>query len=622
MISQHLRTTGSVVLRVALVSILLVGAARSALAQSQRTVAIEAVAAPSPAGTEEQVTLTIRIEGASLNQIETPDAPLTRGLALQQPTPSTQRDVSFSNGALSRSVTFQWTYEPIRAGTARIFPVKVVVRGTEYETEAIDVEVIPQSQRGQRPSASAGSAPSSPQDMASSPSSTSSLVADRRLFIRAIPETERVYQNEQLIVAYRLYFQGGIQLRHSRLANAWDATGFWREELDVESRPIPRSTTLDGQSYQTIVLKRVALFPTRAGSLYVDPLEIETEARVARRFGRADPFYSPQGSYESVDLASEPLVVEARPLPDGAPSSFSGAVGTFQLRVRVDSNAVHVGRPVRLRVHIEGTGNLATLQPPSIDLPEAFEVYDPQESTSIDRDGSQIRGVKTFTFVLVPQSSGTYTLPPISFAYFDPEQQRYHTLRAAVPPLQVTGDQPPTAVSATGDGLPVNDVASIMTESSTWVQTDARALYLRPWPYVALLAPLLVLGGVAAVQRVSSPKEDNEKAADTLGTTHLDQARRHMRQPHPEACYDAVERAVLDFISQRLDVAASGLTRSQLNDLLARHDVPTHAREALFELLDVCDQARFSPARPSQKAMQGAINRAEQLIDFLASKLA
>lgn len=621
MMPQHLRTTGSVVLRVALVSILLVGAVRSALAQSQRTVAIEAVAAPSPAGTEEQVTLTIRIEGASLNQIETPDAPLTRGLALQQPTPSTQRDVSFSNGALSRSVTFQWTYEPIRAGTARIFPVKVVVRGTEYETEAIDVEVIPQSQRGQRPSASAGSAPSSPQDMASS-SPTSSLVADRRLFIRAIPETERVYQNEQLIVAYRLYFQGGIQLRHSRLANAWDATGFWREELDVESRPIPRSTTLDGQSYQTIVLKRVALFPTRAGSLYVDPLEIETEARVARRFGRADPFYSPQGSYESVDLASEPLIVEARPLPDGAPSSFSGAVGTFQLRVRVDSNAVHVGRPVRLRVRIEGTGNLATLQPPSIDLPEAFEVYDPQESTSIDRDGSQIQGVKTFTFVLVPQSSGTYTLPPVSFAYFDPEQQRYHTLRAAVPPLQVTGGQPPTAVSATGDGLPVNDVASIMTESSAWVQTDARALYLRPWPYVALLAPLLVLGGMAAAQRVSSPNEDEEKAAEALGATHLDRARHHMRQPHPEACYDAVERAVLDFIGQRLDVAASGLTRPQLDGLLARHDVPAHAREALFELLDVCDQARFSPARPSQKAMQGAINRAEQLIDFLASKLA
>jgi hypothetical protein len=602
-------------------SILFVGSARSALAQTQRTVAIEAVAAPSPAGTEEQVTLTIRIEGASLNQIETPDAPLTRGLALRQPTPSTQRDVSFSNGELSRSVTFQWTYEPVRAGTARIFPVKVIVRGTEYETEAIDVEVIPQSQRGQQPSTSARSAPSSPQDTPSSPSTASSLVADQRLFIRAIPETKRVYQNEQLIVAYRLYFQGGIQLRHSRLANAWDATGFWREELDVESRPIPRSTTLDGQSYQTIVLKRVALFPTRAGSLYVDPLEIETEARVARRIGRADPFYSPQGSYESVDLASEPLVVEARPLPDGAPSSFNGAVGTFQLRVRVDSNAVHVGRPVRLRVRIEGTGNLATLQPPSIDSPGAFEVYDPRESTSIDRDGSRIQGVKTFTFVLVPQSSGTYTLPPVSFAYFDPEQQRYHTLRAAIPPLQVTGGQPPAAASATGDGLPVNDVAGIMTESPAWVQTDARALYLSPWPYAALLAPLLILGGVAAAQRVSLSGGNKEGTADAADTTYLDRARYHMRQPHPEACYDAVERAVLHSISQRLEVTASGLTRSQLDELLARHDVPARARAALFELLDVCDQARYSPARPSEKAMRGAINRAEQLIDFLRSKL-
>lgn len=619
---QRLRTIGSMVLRMTLVSTLLIGTVRSASAQTQRTVTIEAVADPSPAGTEEQVTLTIRIEGASLNQIETPDAPLTRGLALQQPTPSTQRDVSFSNGELSRSVTFQWTYEPVRAGTARIFPVKVVVRGAEYETETIDVEVIPQSQRGQRPSSSARGTPSSPQRSPSSSPPASSLVADRRLFIRAAPETKRVYQNEQLIVAYRLYFQGGIQLRHSRLANAWDATGFWREELDVESRPIPRSTTLDGRSYQTIVLKRVALFPTRAGSLYVDPLEIETEARVARRFGRTDPFYSPQGSYESVELASEPLVVEARPLPDGAPSGFSGAVGTFQLRVRVDSNDVHVGRPVRLRVHIEGTGNLATLQPPSLDLPEAFEVYDPNENTSIDRDGPQIRGTKTFTFVLVPQSSGTYTLPPVAFTYFDPEQQRYHTLRVTVPSLQVTGGRPPTAVSTTGNGLPVNDVADIMTESPTWVQTDARALHLSPWPYVALLAPLLVLGGVAVARRVSISDKDEGEAADASSITYLNQARHHMRQPDPTACYDAVERAVLHFISQRLEMAAAGLTRPQLDDLLARHDVPPRAREALFELLDVCDQARYSPARPSQKAMQGAIDRAEQLIDFLASKLA
>lgn len=593
----------------------------SAQAQSGGTVTIEAMADPSPVGTEERVTLTIRVEGASPSEIETPDPPLTRGLALQQSTPSTQRDVSFSNGELTRSVTYQWTYEPVRAGTARFFPVEVMVRGTGYETEHIDVEVIPQSQRGARSPTTPQSGTSPRSQGSSSSSDESALVSGRDLFIRAHPETRRVYQNEQLIVAYHLYFQGGVQLRHSRLANAWDATGFWREELDVESRPIPQPTTLNGRSYQTIVLKRVALFPTRSGSLQVDPLAIETEARAARRFGRNDPFYSPQGPYKPISLASDSLVIQAQPLPDGAPSSFNGAVGDFRLRTGVDSTDVQVGRPVRLRVRVEGAGNIATLQPPAIDRPEAFEMYDPKESTSIDRDGARIRGTKTFTYVLIPQSNGTYTVPPVQFSHFDPEQRRYRTQRGAPVTLRVTGSPPATASSATGNGLPVNDVAPIMTEASTWTRPGAHALYRSPWPYAALLAPLLVLGGVAATQRIAAAKDEKPDESEEGGTAHLERARRHLHQQQPEACYDAVEQAVLHFIGNRLDVAASGLTRDQLDDLLARHAVPPRAREALFELLDVCDQARYSPARTSEKAMQSAIGRAEQLIDFLASKL-
>jgi hypothetical protein len=615
------RRLSAQLLGILLCSMLAVGPSSPAQAQSDDTVTIEALADPSPVGTEERITLTLRVEGASPSEIETPDPPLTRGLALQQSTPSTQRDVSFSNGELTRSVTYQWTYEPVRAGTARFFPVKVVVRDTPYETEPIDVEVVPQSQRGTRSSSSPRSGTSRSSQAPSSPSDESSLVVGRDLFIRAHPETQRVYQNEQVIVAYHLYFRGGIQLRHSRLANAWDATGFWREELDVESRPIPQPTTLNGRSYQTIVLKRVALFPTRAGALRVDPLEIETEARAAQRFGRNDPFYSPQGPYRPTSLESDSLVIQAEPLPDGAPDSFNGAVGDFQLSAQVDSTDVQVGRPVRLRVRIGGIGNIATLQPPAIELPEAIEMYDPKESTSINREGTQIRGTKTFTYVLIPQSNGTYTLPPVRFAYFDPEQGRYRTRRSVPVNLRVTGRPPATASSATGGGLPVNDVAPIMTEASTWTRADANALYRSPWPYAALLAPLLVLGGVAATKRIATTRDEEANDTADRSDAHLERARHYRHEQRPEACYDAVEQAVLHFISDRLDVAASGLTRAQLDDLLARRDVPSRARAALFELLDVCDQARYSPARPSEQAMQGAIGRAEQLIDFLASKL-
>ena len=588
---------------------------------SDNALRIEAVADPNPVGDQERLTYTIRVQGATLADIDTPEPPLTRNLALQRPTPATERNVSFANGELTRSVTFRWTYEPVRTGTARIYPTTVVVRDASYETAAINVEVVSQSQRGQRPPASAApnaAAPPSRGGSESAPSQPSS-VSSRDLFIRARPSTQQVYQNEQLIVTYRLYFRDGIQLRHSRLANAWDATGFWREELNVDSRPVPRTTTIDGRSYQTIVLKRAALFPTRSGSLRVEPLEIETEARAAPRYNPSAPFYTPNESFQTEPLASRALRIESAPLPGGAPSGFNGAVGSFRVQAQVDSTQVQVGQPVRLRIQIEGTGNIATMQPPTIEAPSAFEVYDPKEQTTINRDGTRIRGTKIFTYVLVPQTSGMYTMPPIIFSFFDPERAQYRTVRTPVDRVRVAGDALARATGTTGSGLPVNDVAGVMTTAAAWSQVDAHPLYARIWPYAAVVAPLLAWAGVLFIRRRADTVPS--VAGDIDPTKHLATARHHQQNQQPEACYDAVERAVLRFIGQRMGVAATGLTRPQLETTLAQHDVPPRARDALFELLDVCDQARYSPARSSDHAMQSAIQRAEQLIDFFDSAL-
>jgi hypothetical protein len=611
-----MRRIGYIVLAAVLVLVPL----GSAHGQSQDdALRIEAVATPNPVGSQEMLAYTIRVQGANLADIDTPEPPLTSNLALQRPTPATERNVSFSDGKLTRSVTFRWTYEPVRTGSARIYPAKVVVRDDSYETAAIDIEVVAQSQRSQRPPSPAPNAANPPSRGGSeAPSSQSSGVSNRDLFIRAQPTTRQVYQNEQLIVTYRLYFRDGIQLRHSRLASAWDATGFWREELNVDSRPIPRTTAIDGRSYQTIVLKRAALFPTRSGSLNVEPLEIETEARAAPRYDPSAPFYTPSDRYQTESLASEALRIEATPLPNDAPPSFNGAVGSFRMRARIDSAEVQVGQPVRLRIQIEGAGNIATMQPPAIEPPDAFEVYDPKEQTSINRDGTRIRGTKTFTYVLVPQTSGMYTVPPITFSFFDPEQAQYRTMRATVDRVRVLGDAPAVAMGTTGSGLPVNDVAGIMTASS-WTRVDARPLYARAWPYAAVVTPLLAWIGVLVVRRRAS--DTDPEAAGTAPAEHLASARHHQQNQNPEACYDAVERAVLHFIGERMRVAAAGLTRPQLDAALAQRDVPPRAREALFELLDVCDQARYSPARSSDHAMQSAIQRAEQLIDFFDTAL-
>jgi hypothetical protein len=586
----------------------------SVQAQSASDVTVAAEATPSEVGTAEAVTFKIHVKGAALSTIQTPDPPPTTNLVLQTPTPSTERELSFNSGRLSRRITFEWTYQPMQVGIGRIRPTTVRIQDERYTTDEIRVRIVPQSQRPpSRPSRTNSASPSRPADAAAR-----ATLGPRDLFIRATASGETAYQNEQVTVEYRLFFRPGVRLRQSRMADAWDAPGFWREELDVASRPTPRSTTLYGQTYEAIVLKRVALFPTRAGTLHVDPLRIETEARAHPRMGQQREA-APHPQYEPVALSSEQLSVVATPLPSGAPPAFNGAVGQFSLDTKISSDSVEAGEAVELTARIQGTGNIATVSPPTIDPPSGFETYEPSVRTAIDRSGTVVEGTKTFTYTLVPRSNGGHTLPPVTFAYFHPETQQYETLRSEPMALHVTGDVPPQAVSQTGQGLPIGEIAGPIADDVQWVQPDRAPLYRQPWAYAALLIPIMLAAGGVAYRRYAggepvAPEADAEGL--DAAQRHLQAAHRHLRDGEVRAFYQTVERVVLTFLATRLGLSQtpSGLTRDTLDRHLSRLDVPDAEREALHELLDACDQAQFTPVEPSHDTMKATLDHAQTLL--------
>lgn len=579
---------------------------------AQSDVEVEASTDRMEVGTESVVTYKITVRGVSPSAVETPEPPPTTNLVLNNPTPVTRRDLSFKSGKMGRAISFEWRFRPMRVGIARLRETDVVIDGEAYTTGEVRVRVVPQSQA---PTASAGpTGPDRqrPQDQTPAPLS----LRTEDLFINVTASTDRVYQNEQAMIEYRLFFRPGIQLRHSRLASAWDANGFWREELDVASRPIPENDRVDGEIYRTIVLKRVAVFPTRTGSLNVDPLQIETEAYSADASRRRNRFRS-QNRYEPVKLSSESIALDVLDLPDGAPPSFSGAVGSFSLEARVDADTARVGGTVRLRVTVKGSGNIATLQPPALDVPAAFDAYDPQVETEMDRAGSRVRGTKTFTYILVPGENGRYTLPPTTFSYFDPASERYVALVTEPIPLHVTGDAAPAALGTTGAGLPVGDIAGPMA-SPDLAAAPSEPLHRHVWPYVAFLLPLLLAGGLIAVR---GTRERSAPPARETADARLEEAESLIRSEEAPEAYAMFERAVLGFIGDRTGVSVAGFSRDRLDGFLEDAGADRDHRDGLRELLDACDQARFGPVSPSRDAMQIALRRTRTLIRYFDDRL-
>ncbi|MDA0682915.1 MAG: BatD family protein [Bacteroidetes bacterium] len=572
-------------------------------------------------GTEEALTYTITVDGSDGSNIQIPPAPASDGLALLQTVPGTQQSVSIVNGQMSRSFGFNWTYRPTRQGKATIAATIVKVGDREYHTLPIEVTVVPQDQRPARqrqttPFDRIFRSPLDAPQTAEPPTPD-----DSDLFIRAIPSARSAWQNEQVIVEYRLYFREGIQLRQSRLTDSWDAEGFWREELDVETRPIPRITVENGLRYNTIVLKRAAVFPTRAGEMSVDPLKIESEAMLP--FGSRDPMqslFSLGTRFSPVQLASPKVTIESKPLPDGAPSSFNGAVGSYAMTVTPDRTSLDVGESLQLTVTITGQGNLATLDAPRFDIPAAFEMYDPDVSSLLDRSGSRLGGSKTFRYVLIPRTNGTFEIPPVQFSWFDPGTGRYRTTSANPIPVTVTGTATaPDVITATTNGMPVDDFAPAFKSAGSWYRLKTVSLHDRLWTWLLVLLPVLVLGGAIVWQKRSDRYQNDVRwargrRAHPLSRKHLKQAMETLRSGDTRGYFEELERAVLGFVGNRMNVAEKGLTRPQLDDLLADRQVSEPTRNRLRHFLETCDRGRFAPASFSPENKEEAFDLASSII--------
>ena len=607
-----------------LLTTLLVGLAVAKPVAAQQDVSVLASVDEITVGEDETVTYTLEVKGASSSEIETPEPPPTEGLVLLQSIPSTQRNVSLVNGRMEQSLAFQWHYRPVRQGTARFDPIAVTVQGESYRTDLIRLTVVPQSQRPRRQASrdpATGLFRRSPNPTPSaSEADGEAEIAPKDLFIRAIPSATEAFFNEQVDVEYRLYFRNGIQMRQSRLADSWDAEGFWREDLDVENRPVPRTVVEDGLRYNTITLKRVAVFPTRAGELTIDPLRIDAEALASGRSRDVfDRFFSTRSQYQSIELASDPVTIEARPLPEGAPPSFRDAVGAFRMTTDVSRTQVEVGEPVEIEVQLSGTGNLATLEAPALDVSDAFEVYDPQIDLNINRSLQRVRGTKTFTYVLVPLQNGTFELPEIVFSYFDPEAEAYETFRSNPVRVEVTGTANPELARRASSNLRQGEMAGLMTSADRWTPTRGTLLYRRAWTYLVLLLPLLWLGGLVLYRRwlyrlESDVRYARNRRAHPMARAHLRRADALRKENRPRPFYEALELAVLGFVSDRLNVAPSGMTRLQLNERLAFSGIEETDRLELLAFLEACDQARFSPSRPTPEAMETSYGAAAALI--------
>ncbi|MDX1390059.1 MAG: BatD family protein, partial [Acidobacteriota bacterium] len=384
-------------------------------------------------GVGQQFILNVEVSGTQQIDGE-PELPDLTAFAIYRGSGTTS-SMQMVNGRTSVSLIIQYRYLATEKGTFEIPPITVRTAGQSLTTEPLSLTV------SDTPPPAAGSRPGGdPQ------------IGPEDLFVEADVTGVRVWENQPVIVEYRLFT--AVSVSSYNVVRLPATTGFWVEQYDLGD-PRVEEIVRNGENYATVLIRKVALFPTGAGTRTIEPLTIEAQVRVRRArdpfesiLGR-DPLFGRDSLFASivpVVAATEPIEVEVRPLPtEGRPANFTGFVGQLSLDAELDRDTASVNDAVTLRVEMSGVGNLRGLPEPAIDLPPGFEVFPPEIRDEIALGARGATGSRTFEYVLIPRAPGAQTIPSIHVSYFDPDTEQYRVATATALTLEVTGEATPTA---------------------------------------------------------------------------------------------------------------------------------------------------------------------------------
>jgi len=426
----------------------------------------------------EEVMLTIRAHTRAADPVDI-TLPTLNGFAIVGSRDVTE--VAFSGGAGSiRTTVRELTLRAQQPGALLIGPVRAHQGGSVVATDPILITVDSAADR-----MTSTLSPLARSLLESTPA-PGSRRADKVALTMLVP-SDTVFAGQQvdLIAAAWIPRDLGERMRRPPLLTLTTPEGVWAYPTAASSGAA-LSRQVNGRWIDLYIAHQV-VFPLVAGRIIVPPASVEYALPVTFSFFSREERYN---------LRSDSIAITVLPLPRGNPPT--NVVGEkLSLDLQLDQTSTRVGEPVEAELTISGIGNVALWPPPEPGLrwPTGFRSYPAQTEMRLATDAGRIAGSKTFHFLAVPDSSGSFVLPEVRYPYFNATVGRYEMATAPARALVVApGAEPraarvlPPLLPARGD-LPVDR----LTGQFGW----------QGWVALLLVPPLLAL--VASRRRRRAP---------------------------------------------------------------------------------------------------------------------
>ena len=549
------------------------------------------------------------------------------------PYTSQSSSTSFVNGKRTSSFNLTYTYTLIanKEGTFTISPATIKVDGEQYTSNGVRIIVLPADQPN---NVSAGNTNTVGQTSQRPTSSQNDNVSEANIFVRTLVSKTRVREQEAILLSYKLYFAGVDVAQFTNNTRIPEFKGFLKQE--IESGEIQTELEhYNGRNYQTAVLYRTLLFPQRSGDITIEPAQFEAVLRVQNRAQVRSIFDDFFGSYTAVNkpITAPGVTIHVLDLPANKPAGFSGGVGQFNLTSKISGTELNANEAVTLTLTIQGAGNMKLLKTPMVDWPEGFEVYDPKVTNNFKTTTAGVSGTKTIEYLAIPRAGGTYTIPPVRFAYYDTQEQDYRTITTPEYTLNIE-----RAANEDATAMVVNNF--VQKENIQQLGTDIRYIHTAEQMPVAdassrairfgsllfwlcyaipsLLAALLFVIFRKKIKENADMTRVRYKKANKVAQRRLKVAEQLLKQNKKDAFFEEIERAAWTYLSDRLSIPTAQLNKENIAQILSNKGVSDMIIQEMMHVLSTAEFARYAPT--SDHAMQEVYEDTIKIINQLESE--
>jgi len=520
--------------------------------------------------------------------------------------PSQSVSQSWINGKVSFSQSYTYIIKPKRKGELIIEPASIDINGGTINSKMMKIIVLDPVE-----------IPDNPNDP--------NYIAEQNIHLVAEISKSSPYVGEGIYVEYRLYVSENVSVYDTSVTEAPQYNGFWNQEIKIDGFPV-KMGKYNGENYRYIVLQKALLIPTKSGRLAIDPMKMDIVIGVPT--GRADFFGNVMTKNIKKEFSSAKKVIIPKDLPlEGKPEDFTGAVGNFDFEVTLSKEALKANESSQIKVAVSGKGNLKLFELPTVETPAELEKYQPERKENVKVATNGLSGSVTDTYTVVPQFKGKYKIPSVNFSFFDPNTKKYNTISTEDLYVNVLEGKEITTVDNKTDvekrtvTLTGKNFRYIQTKTdfSTKETTD---FFKSNLFYGLLFLPLLLIPiGIVIAKNNEKRNSDvigrKQRRAEKLAKKYLSEAQKQLGKK--EAFYEALERALHNYLKAKLSVETADISKDRITKLLNNKKVEETTINQFIDVLKASDFARYTPVTDTE--MKAEFERAKQVIVQLDKQL-